>query len=108
MLKALKNARHDRIENCVVQGMPDVCLTYEGVTYWYELKIAEGAKGRMTIGPEQRNWHSKELKAGGKAFVLAYNRETKELYRFKMPESSNYIPENDRKLIKISVDIVQP
>jgi len=106
MLKALGNCRHDRIENCVTQGMPDVCLTYNGTTYWFELKIAEGTKGRMNIGPEQRNWHSKELKAGGKAFVLAYHKDTKELYRFRMPMTSSHIPIDDRKLIKIPEDLL--
>ena len=53
------------------EGFPDLDVTYKGINYKIELK-AEDDKGHIKIRPAQKNWHKKELRAGGNCFFLIW------------------------------------
>jgi hypothetical protein len=71
-------ARIDRVENGLVDGMPDVSCCLDGVEVWLELKYVDDwparaatqVLGRKGLRPEQINWHIKQGQAGGKSFIL--------------------------------------
>jgi len=78
IIAAFPNARIDRIENGLVDGMPDVNSCLRGVDVWMELKHIEKwparattpVLGRRGLRPEQINWHIRHRKAGGKSFIV--------------------------------------
>lgn len=104
--------RFNRIENTVALGMPDLDITRQGLHLKIEMKLAKGGKGRMVISQEQYDWHRKEHKALGNAFMLAYWVDKDELYMFKVlpkpgldePEKCRLI-DYDTKIINTWEDI---
>lgn len=70
--------RVDRVENGVVVGMFDVNYCFGGVEGWIELKSPTEPKRPTTklfgsnhdVSQDQANWCLRQIKAGGKAFVL--------------------------------------
>jgi hypothetical protein len=78
-------ARIDRIENGVVEGMPDAQACIAGVEIWLELKYVDKwpvrpstqVLGRAGLRPEQINWHLRQKRAGGSSVVvMGVGRET--------------------------------
>ena len=70
--------RLDRVENGVVEGMPDVNMACGSVELWVELKYIDRwpsranthVLGKRGLRVEQINWHLRQQRAGGKSFVL--------------------------------------
>lgn len=70
--------RLDRIENMMLNGMPDTNFCAEGRECWIELKSPTEPKRPSTklfgsnhkLSIEQRNWMLRQRNAGGKAYVL--------------------------------------
>jgi hypothetical protein len=70
--------RIDRVENVLVDGMPDVNYCTEGVECWIEIKNPKEPKRDTTplfgsnhkLSAEQKNWMLRQMNAGGKAFIL--------------------------------------
>lgn len=70
--------RLDRIENCMVLGMPDTNYCGDSKECWIEFKSPKepvrpttklfGSNHKLSI--EQRNWMLRQRNAGGRAFVL--------------------------------------
>ena len=97
-LDTLKNCRHNRIESATSTGFPDLDVTYLGKNYKIELK-AEDEKGKIHIRPAQKNWHRKELRAGGNCFFLILLKD-KRIAKATIDSIEDY-----RKLI-IKLDIL--
>lgn len=70
--------RMDRVENGVVEGMPDVSLCAGGIDTWVELKYVAKWPSRANtrvlgdygLRPEQINWHLRQARAGGSSWIL--------------------------------------
>lgn len=70
--------RIDRIENAVVDGMPDINMEIDGHEIWIEQKSPTEPKRATTplfgsnhkISQAQKNWFLRHYKAGGVAFFL--------------------------------------
>lgn len=70
--------RMDRVENGVVEGMPDVSACAGGVDTWIELKYVAKWPSRANtrvlgdygLRPEQINWHLRQARAGGSSWIL--------------------------------------
>ena len=70
--------RIDRVENVVVNGMPDVNFCAEGVECWLEIKSPTEPKRASTplfgsnhkISQDQKNWMLRQFRAGGNAWIL--------------------------------------
>ena len=86
ILTAFPTARIDRVENGLVDGMPDVSLCINGKDVWMELKYVEDwpardttqVLGRRGLRPEQINWHIRQHVAGGVSLiVVGVGRETR-------------------------------
>ena len=82
--KAFKNHvitprdRLDRIENCMIPGMPDTNICIDGVESWIELKSPKEPKRSTTnlfgsnhpLSQDQMNWLLRQRNARGRAHVL--------------------------------------
>ena len=74
----LPTERLERVENGLVDGMPDVNFCAAGVEGWIELKAPIEPQRESTplfgsnhrIGVAQANWFLKQRLAGGRAFLL--------------------------------------
>ena len=74
----LPTERLERVENGLVDGMPDVNFCAAGVEGWIELKAPIEPQRASTslfgsnhkIGIAQANWFLKQRLAGGRAFLL--------------------------------------
>lgn len=70
--------RLDRVENCVVNGMPDINYCTAFVECWIELKSPTEPKRATTklfgsnhrLSQDQKNWFKRQRDAGGSAYVL--------------------------------------
>lgn len=70
--------RLDRIENCVVIGMPDINFCSRGVECWIEQKSPKEPKRRTTplfgsnhkVSQDQMNWMLRQRNAGGRCYFL--------------------------------------
>lgn len=70
--------RLDRIENIVLDGMPDINFCSEGVECWIEQKSPKEPKRSTTtlfksnhkISQAQKNWFKRQISAGGIAYFL--------------------------------------
>lgn len=70
--------RIDRVENVLLAGVPDANACADGVEFWIEIKAPSEPKRLMTplfgsnhrLSQAQMNWIYRQVKAGGKAFVL--------------------------------------
>ena len=70
--------RMDRVENGVVDGMPDVSTTAASIDVWLELKYVAKWPSRANtrvlgdkgLRPEQINWHLRHARAGGSSWVV--------------------------------------
>jgi hypothetical protein len=73
-----RHVRLDRIENVLVDGMPDTNVCIDGNEFWVELKAPTEPKRASTplfgsnhrVLQSQKNWMLRQYKAGGKAFFL--------------------------------------
>ena len=78
ILAEFPSARIDRVENGIVDGMPDVNCCVNGQDLWLELKYIESwparastqVLGRKGLRPEQINWHIRQAAAGGDSYVI--------------------------------------
>jgi len=72
------NVRIDRIENLLVEGMPDINICIEGTESWIELKSPKEPKRYNTrlfgsahrLSREQMNWFHRQKAAGGKCWIF--------------------------------------
>lgn len=87
-LNSLQQCRHNRIESSASPGFPDLDVTYKGKNYKIELK-AEDDKGNIHIRPAQKNWHKKELRAGGNCFFLILLKD-KRIAKASLEELQDY------------------
>lgn len=70
--------RLDRVENACVIGMPDINFCSGGKECWIELKSPAEPKRSTTpllgsnhkLSQDQANWILRQLRAGGRVFVL--------------------------------------
>ena len=70
--------RMDRIENLVVDGMPDISYCIKGVDGWIEMKSPAAPKRKTTpvlksqhkLLQSQKNWFKRQYNAGGIAYIL--------------------------------------
>lgn len=70
--------RLDRVENLVVDGMPDVNFCADGVESWIEMKSPTEPKRSSTplfgsnhkVSQAQKNWMLRQFKAGGNGWFL--------------------------------------
>lgn len=70
--------RIDRIENCLVPGMPDTNLCVDGLESWVEIKSPTEPKRLTTplfgsnhkLSQDQMNWFLRQRNAGGRGWVL--------------------------------------
>ena len=70
--------RLDRVENVVVNGMPDINYCSEGVECWLEQKSPKEPKRTTTklfgsnhkVSQDQMNWFMRQMKAEGNAYFL--------------------------------------
>src|SRR5215510_6325359 len=70
--------RVDRVENILVNGMPDINFCADGVECWIEQKSPKEPRRPTTplfgsntrISQNQRNWFLRQCKAGGRCFFL--------------------------------------
>jgi hypothetical protein len=72
--------RIERIENVMVNGMPDVNYCIQGVEGWIEIKSPVEPKksstrlllsnGNHPVSQDQKNWFFKQSVAGGNVFLL--------------------------------------
>lgn len=85
ILAEFPQARIDRVENGLVDGMPDVNCYLGERELWFELKYIEAwparastqVLGRKGLRPEQINWHIRQGNAGGMSWILVgVGRET--------------------------------
>jgi hypothetical protein len=73
-----KNDRIDRVENLMVLGIPDVNVCSDGFESWIELKTSVEPKRKTTplmgsnhkLSIDQRNWMMRQVKAGGRCYIL--------------------------------------
>lgn len=82
-IEAAGGGRWERVENGIVDGMPDVNFCVKGVEGWVELKVARELPGPRTerkgvftynrgLSLSQVNWHLKQQSVGGRSFVFAF------------------------------------
>lgn len=70
--------RMDRVENSMVQGMPDINLCLESIEVWLEFKSPLEPKRDRTplfgsnhrVSQDQMNWFKRQLDAGGRAWFV--------------------------------------
>ena len=70
--------RLDRVENVVVNGMPDINFCTEGVECWIEQKSPKEPVRATTklfgsnhkVSQDQKNWFVRQMKAEGNAYFL--------------------------------------
>lgn len=100
--------RFDRVENGVVDGMPDVsyCLN-GGIEGWLELKWAYKLPGKRSVKGvfsylnnhslliSQRNWMLRHNAAGGTVHILAGSDKNVWLVPFRLCEQFNDMTEAD-------------
>jgi hypothetical protein len=73
-----------RIENRVGEGVPDVFVCAEGVSFWIELKITK--TNRINISSGQIAWNYALSQSGGVSFFLVSLPLNKNLYLFEGKE----------------------
>jgi len=73
-----------RIENRVGEGVPDVFVCAEGVSFWIELKITK--TNRINISSGQIAWNYAYSQSGGVSFFLVNLPLNKNLYLFEGKE----------------------
>lgn len=105
LLMELK-CRYNRIENCAGADYPDLDITWQGINFKIEMKIARGGKGLMHISDGQMAWHVREQKAGGNAFILAYWADRDELHMFKLEPEKFRIIEYETKIVEKPLDLL--
>lgn len=72
------NDRVDRIENFIVNGMPDINYCFDGFECWIEIKSPKEPKRESTslfgsnhkLSIDQMNWFLRQKNAGGKGFIF--------------------------------------
>jgi hypothetical protein len=78
LLAVNKKIRIDRIENSMVEGMPDVNVCIDGVESWIEIKSPKEPKRSTTplfgsnhkLSIQQQGWLKRQYVAGGNAYVF--------------------------------------
>lgn len=93
----LPRDRIDRIENLVVDGMPDTTYCAEGTEGWIEIKTPTEPKRASTalfgsnhkVSQEQKNWILRQLKAQGVVYLFIMTDKRKLLVEGKWAEQIN-------------------
>lgn len=88
-----------RVENVVGEGTPDVNYSFvDGAEGWIELKEIDGWPKRVdTIvrvdhyTTEQRVWHRRRARAGGRVWVLLRVNETGEIFLMRGEEAAIHL-----------------
>lgn len=78
--KLPKKTHHQRLENRVSEGMPDVYMCINGVVIWLELKIIKHSK--VSVSKSQIAWHLGHSRCGGVSFFLLHEPSTGDVYLF--------------------------
>ena len=73
-----------RIENRVGEGVPDVFVCAEGLSFWLELKVTK--TNRLHISSGQIGWNYALYKSGGVSFFLVNLPSNSNLYLFEGKE----------------------
>lgn len=71
---------HERVENSVGSGTPDVNYAIEGVEGWIELKLCRGDS--LHFEKYQLPWHVRRLKHNSRLYVMAYAPKSNMLYLY--------------------------
>ena len=90
----------NRVENGVVDGMPDAYFTIRGVSGWMELKCPETPSrpttalfsGSHQLSLAQRNWLLAHRQAGGRAWVAIETERCVMLLGAKYADDINSMP----------------
>lgn len=93
----LPRDRLDRIENLVVEGMPDVEFCASGTEGWIEIKAPTEPKRSTTplfgsnhkVSQEQKNWILRQLKAYGVIYIFIATDKRKMLIEGRWAEQIN-------------------
>lgn len=104
LLKTKLQGNAVRIENAIGRGTPDVHYTFQGRSYWLELKIIEN-NHFIKVRPEQYVFAHREDKHGGRVILLArHESETSQvrIYYFPYPNQLIDIREHPGKIISIN------
>lgn len=75
-----KKAFATRIENVHGGGVPDVHIVWDGIPFWFELKVSKG--NAVKVSSHQAAWHMAYYARGGLSFFLVKSLSTKDLYLF--------------------------
>ena len=77
----------ERVENCVMTGMPDVhCIILERGEFWIELKaVPRGRAINCELDADQALWHHRHTRCGGRSFVLVQVGTGTALRRYLVP-----------------------
>jgi len=76
-----------RIENKHGGGVPDVHLAWDGISFWFELKICKA--NAVNISPHQIAWHMAYFARGGQSFFLVKRSLTREILLFGGDQGPN-------------------
>jgi len=102
-----------RMENVMMNGMPDVVTLYNSFWVWTELKCADvPARGttpllgeKRGLSVDQRNWHFECERKGGVSYVLIRDDEM-ELYMIsnKLCDRINKMTRNEMRNASLASD----
>lgn len=89
--------RIDRLENIVVDGMPDVNGCVLGSEFWMEIKAPTEPKRPTTplfgsnhkLSQDQKNWILRQLKAKGNAYIFIVTDKRRILISGKYADNLN-------------------
>ena len=76
-----KTAFGTRIENKHGGGVPDVHIVWDGLPFWWELKVSKG--NAVKVSPHQIAWHMAYFARGGLSFFLVKSLSSKDIYSFR-------------------------
>ena len=70
-----------RIENKHGGGVPDVHILWDGIPFWFELKVAKYE--RVKVSPHQVAWHMAYFARGGLSFFLVKHPSSRSIFLFE-------------------------
>jgi len=78
-----------RIENKHGGGVPDVHLVWDGLPFWFELKVTKG--NAVKVSPHQVAWNMAYWVRGGSNFFLVKCTSTRDLILFDGDQGADLI-----------------
>ena len=97
--KFRKTLHMNRVENLIMEGMPDVEGCLRGTQFWIELKCDKRPADPSTLikpkfRPAQVPWLERRVGAGGRAYVLLQVGGGAKASRYLVPGSRAYLVES--------------